>query len=65
MSTEAGIDLEDANPYEGHPELTKLEAEVLWEYAKLAKNVKSVCDRQLDASCSATNDFAAVAAQNT
>ena len=35
-------DLEEINPYEGHPELSKLEADVLWEYAKLAKNVKTV-----------------------
>ena len=33
----------DANPYEGHPSLTELEAEVLWQYAKLAQNVKEVC----------------------
>lgn len=32
----------DANPYEGHPQLTELEAEVLWQYAKLAQNVKEV-----------------------
>ena len=31
-----------ANPYEGHPGLTELEAEVLWQYAKLAQNVKEV-----------------------
>ncbi|EKM82579.1 hypothetical protein AGABI1DRAFT_33570 [Agaricus bisporus var. burnettii JB137-S8] len=28
------------NPYESHPSLTPLEAEVLWEYAKLAQHVK-------------------------
>ncbi|KAF9454601.1 hypothetical protein P691DRAFT_692288 [Macrolepiota fuliginosa MF-IS2] len=28
------------NPYETHPSLTPLEAEVLWEYAKLAQHVK-------------------------
>lgn len=50
MSTETGTDLDTVNPYEGHQELTKLEAEVLWEYAKLAKNVKSVRDTPLDAS---------------
>lgn len=32
----------EANPYEGHPNLTELEAEVLWQYAKLAQNVKEV-----------------------
>lgn len=30
------------NPYEGLPSLTELEAEVLWEYAKLSQNVKDV-----------------------
>ena len=39
-----GPELEQINPYEGHPELSQLEADVLWEYAKLAKNVKMVCD---------------------
>ncbi|KAF8469915.1 DASH complex subunit Dad3-domain-containing protein [Gautieria morchelliformis] len=42
MSTEGGVDLEEVNPYEGHLELTRLEGEVLWEYAKLAKNVKNL-----------------------
>ena len=32
----------EANPYEGHPALSELEAEVLWQYAKLAQNVKEV-----------------------
>lgn len=32
----------EENPYEGHPSLTELEAEVLWQYAKLAQNVKEV-----------------------
>jgi hypothetical protein len=31
------------NPYESHPSLTSTEAEVLWEYAKLAQHVKDVC----------------------
>lgn len=30
------------NPYEAHPSLTPTEAEVLWEYAKLAENIKQV-----------------------
>ena len=30
------------NPYETHPGLSPLEAEVLWEYAKLAQNLKLV-----------------------
>ena len=33
----------ETNPYEGHPGLSELEAEVLWQYAKLAQNVKEVC----------------------
>ncbi|KAF7792912.1 hypothetical protein EIP86_004014 [Pleurotus ostreatoroseus] len=30
------------NPYEGLPALTELEAEVLWEYAKLSQSVKDL-----------------------
>lgn len=33
-------DILTENPYELHPNLTPLEAEVLWEYAKLAYHVK-------------------------
>ena len=32
----------DTNPYEGHPYLSELEAEVLWQYAKLSQNIKEV-----------------------
>ena len=32
----------ESNPYEGHPNLSELEAEVLWQYAKLAQNIKEV-----------------------
>jgi DASH complex subunit DAD3 len=32
----------DVNPYESHPQLTSLEGEVLWEYAKLAQHVRDV-----------------------
>ncbi|KIP12359.1 hypothetical protein PHLGIDRAFT_21144 [Phlebiopsis gigantea 11061_1 CR5-6] len=32
----------ETNPYEGHPSLSELEAEVLWQYAKLAQNVKEL-----------------------
>ena len=31
------------NPYQSHPSLTPLEADVLWEYAKLAQNLQMVC----------------------
>ena len=30
------------NPYENHPSLTEIEAEVLWEYAKLNQHIKDV-----------------------
>ncbi|KAL1947989.1 hypothetical protein VTO73DRAFT_13713 [Trametes versicolor] len=30
----------ETNPYEGHPNLSELEAEVLWQYAKLSQNIK-------------------------
>jgi len=33
----------DTNPYETHPSLSPLEADVLWEYAKLSHHVKEVC----------------------
>ncbi|KAF9500814.1 hypothetical protein BDN71DRAFT_1486252 [Pleurotus eryngii] len=33
-------DILTTNPYESHPSLSPLEAEVLWEYAKLAHHVK-------------------------
>ncbi|KAF9004914.1 hypothetical protein BDZ89DRAFT_1070516 [Hymenopellis radicata] len=42
MSTVAINDIFIENPYAGHPELTTLEADVLWEYAKLAQNVKEL-----------------------
>jgi len=35
-------DIFTTNPYEAHPSLTQTEAEVLWEYAKLAQNVKMI-----------------------
>jgi hypothetical protein len=31
------------NPYDGHPALSPLESEVLWEYAKLAQHLNLVC----------------------
>ncbi|KAF8201768.1 DASH complex subunit Dad3-domain-containing protein [Pholiota molesta] len=33
------------NPYESHPSLTPLEAAALWEYAKLAYNVRMVTQK--------------------
>lgn len=35
-------DLATKNPYEGNAQLSPLEQDVLWEYAKLNKNVKDV-----------------------
>jgi DASH complex subunit DAD3 len=32
----------ESNPYEMHPNLSPLEADVLWEYAKLSQHVKEV-----------------------
>ncbi|KAH9945821.1 DASH complex subunit Dad3-domain-containing protein [Epithele typhae] len=32
----------EANPYQGHPNLTELEAEVLWQYAQLSQNIKEL-----------------------
>lgn len=37
----------EENPYAGHPELSSLEANVLWEYAKMAAMVKQVSARFL------------------
>jgi DASH complex subunit DAD3 len=31
------------NPYENNPSLSQLEADVLWEYAKLNQHIKDVC----------------------
>jgi len=32
----------ETNPYETHPSLSPLEADVLWEYAKLSQHVKEM-----------------------
>ncbi|KAH0830720.1 DASH complex subunit Dad3-domain-containing protein [Lanmaoa asiatica] len=32
----------DVNPYESHPALSTTEAELLWEYAKLAQHIKDL-----------------------
>lgn len=41
-STAIDTDVFETNPYEDHPSLTTLEADVLWEYAKLSQHVKIV-----------------------
>ncbi|KAH7929682.1 hypothetical protein BV22DRAFT_1002397 [Leucogyrophana mollusca] len=35
----------EINPYESHASLTPLEADVLWEYAKLSQHVKDLTER--------------------
>ncbi|OCH92132.1 hypothetical protein OBBRIDRAFT_727448 [Obba rivulosa] len=30
------------NPYQGHPNLSETDAEVLWQYAKLSQNIKEL-----------------------
>ena len=42
MSTALSSSVFESNPYEGHPNLSELEAEVLWQYAKLSQNIKEV-----------------------
>ena len=43
MSTsQSGGEVFERNPYEGKHGLSELEAEVLWQYAKLSQNVKEV-----------------------
>ncbi|CAL1705632.1 unnamed protein product [Somion occarium] len=42
MSTPLTSSLFETNPYEGHPNLSDLEAEVLWQYAKLSQNIKEL-----------------------
>ena len=48
MSALSNSTIFESNPYEGHPNLSELEAEVLWQYAKLSQNIKEV--RATDAS---------------
>lgn len=39
-SASSSNDIFSVNPYDGHPQLKPVEAEVLWEYAKLAQHVR-------------------------
>ena len=41
-ATELNPNIFEVNPYEGHAQLSPLEAEVLWEYAKLSAHIKQV-----------------------
>ena len=43
MSSQTSNEIFLVNPYQSHPSLTPVEAEVLWEYAKLAQNLRMVC----------------------
>jgi len=40
MSTQPAPQIFDINPYENHPELSQIESEALWEYAKLNQRLK-------------------------
>ena len=42
MSTALSSSVFETNPYEGQHNLSELEAEVLWQYAKLSQNIKEV-----------------------
>ena len=42
MSSQSSNDIFLVNPYQSHTSLTSVEAEVLWEYAKLAQNLRMV-----------------------
>ena len=43
MSSQPSNEIFLVNPYQSHANLTPVEAEVLWEYAKLAQNLRMVC----------------------
>lgn len=43
MSSQTSNEIFVVNPYQSHTSLTPVEAEVLWEYAKLAQNLRMVC----------------------
>ncbi|KAG8918818.1 hypothetical protein FRC03_012717 [Tulasnella sp. 419] len=47
----------DENPYAGHPELSSLEAEVLWEYAKMAAMVKQLAATTRNLAADPCNDL--------
>jgi DASH complex subunit DAD3 len=39
---DANSQIFSVNPYEDHPSLTQVEADVLWEHAKLNQHIKDV-----------------------
>ncbi|KAG9127913.1 hypothetical protein FRC07_007564 [Ceratobasidium sp. 392] len=46
----SGRAYDDDNIYAGHPQLTPLEADVLWEYAKLARTLKTLVTKSREMS---------------
>ena len=46
MSSSTPLTILKENPYAGHPELSALEADLLWEYAKMAALVKQVREHE-------------------
>ncbi|KAI0078126.1 hypothetical protein K474DRAFT_1771217 [Panus rudis PR-1116 ss-1] len=42
MAAPANDEVFESNPYEGNPNLSELEAEVLWQYARLNQNIKEL-----------------------
>ena len=57
MSSLATSTVFETNPYEGHPNLTELEAEVLWQYAQLSQNIKEVRSAQTTFVVSEVNPY--------
>ncbi|KAG9102515.1 hypothetical protein FRC06_001891 [Ceratobasidium sp. 370] len=46
----SGHAYDEDNVYAGHPQLTPLEADVLWEYAKLARTLKTLVAKSREMS---------------
>ncbi|KAG8951869.1 hypothetical protein FRC04_005561 [Tulasnella sp. 424] len=49
----------EENPYTGHPELSALESDVLWEYAKMAALVKQLANTTRNLANDPSNDLLA------
>lgn len=49
----------EENPYAGHPELSTLESDVLWEYAKMATLVKQLANATRNLAGDPSNDLLA------
>ncbi|KAG8713854.1 hypothetical protein FRC08_012720 [Ceratobasidium sp. 394] len=50
MSSLSAHTQDQDNIYAGHPQLTPLEADVLWEYAKLARTLKALVAKSREMS---------------